>query len=543
MPAGTNVGQTVTARLLAFDADNHFVRDYSGTADLTSSDANATLPSSVTFENGRATFQLTLTEPGQQTISATDEADATIAATTTINVAAEPVATHYLVTMPAGATVGQPVTVQITAVDAENFRVKGDTSTVNLTSSDSSVTLPASVTLNNGRATFRATFGMAGQQTITAVNESDASISGSASAHVVDAAVATHFVLTLPQGTAAGAAVTVQIMALDASNHLVSNYSGTVNLASSDAAATLPDSVTLEKGRAKFQVTFNTDGPQTLTGTDSTDPSILGSAITSVATSYFSILLPSGVTTGVPVTVQLFAKASDGSRLSDYSGTANLTSTDSAATLPASVTFVNGRASIQVTFATPGEQMLTVGDSVNASPISTATTNVAAAAVATHFVVYTDPGTRVGEPTTVRVVAEDAQNHLVTNYTGTANVTSSDGAATLPASVTFDKGRASFFQVTFGTEGPQTVTVTDNADASIAGSASTTVAAQAVATHFVILLRPGTAVDEPTRVVILAEDAHNHLVPNYSGTVDLSSSDLSATLPAGITFKNGLRYA
>ncbi len=536
LPSGTTAGQTVTARLLAYDANNHFVQDYSGTADLSSSDPAATLPASVTFQNGRATFQVTLATAGQQTITATDEADASIGATATTNVAAESVATHYLLTIPSGATVGSAVTVQITAIDAENFRVKGDSSTVNLTSSDGAATLPASVTLNNGRATFQATFGTAGLQSISAVNESDASVSGSASTNVVDAAAATHFVLSLRQGTNAGSAVTVQISALDSSNHWVTNFSDAVNLASSDAAATLPSSVTLKNGRAQFQVTFATAGQQSLTATDNTDSAIVGSAFTSVAISYFTIALSHSVTVGVPVTVQLVAKDAGGSPLATYSGTANISSSDAAATLPSSVTFVNGRASIQVTFSTSGEQTLTVSDSINATPISTATTSVVTAAIATHFVVFTDPGTTVGEATRVRVVAEDAHNHIVTNYSGTANITSSDAAATLPANVVFKNGQATFFQVTFGTEGKQTVTVTDS---SITGTATTNVAAEAIATHFVIVLRPGVGIGVPTRVVLVAEDAHNHVVSNYSGTVDLSSSDPSVMLPASVTFNHG----
>jgi hypothetical protein len=535
-PSGVNLGKTATVRLLAYDADNHFVSDYSGTATLTSSDAAATLPATVTFDRGRALFQVTFGTAGLQTITASDESDASITASSTTNVAAPAATTRYVLTMPAGATAGTPVTVQITATDAQNFPVKTDTSTANLTSSDAAATLPASVTLVNGKATFQATFATAGEQTITATDQADASVTGAANTNVVNAAAPTHFVLTLKQGTAAGSPVTVEITAADGSNHVVTGFSGTANLASSDAAATVPDSVALVHGRATFKVTFATTGLQTLTATDSTNPSLLGSAFTSVATPFYTMNLPSGVTAGVPVTVQLVAKAEDNSVLSSYSGTANLTTSDSAATLPTSVTFVNGRASFQVTFATTGQQTLGASDSVSASPASTATTNVAAAAVATHFVVTMDPGTTIGDATTVRVVAVDAQNHLVKNFSGTANITTSDAAASLPASVTFSNGQANFFQATFGTLGPQTVTVTDS---SITGTATTNVAAQDVATHFVISLRPGAALGRPTRVVLVAEDAQNHVVSDYSGTANLSSSDASATLPASVTFTRG----
>src|SRR5262249_58560212 len=75
------------------------------------------------------------------------------------------------------------------------------------------------------------------------------------------------------------------------------------------------------------------------------------------------------------------------------------------------------------------------------------------------------------------VVALDADNHLVQDYTGTVHFTSSDGAATLPADFTFAAADHGFhlFSVTFGTTGGQTVTATDTVHAAITGSAHVTV--------------------------------------------------------------------
>ena len=70
--------------------------------------------------------------------------------------------------------------------------------------------------------------------------------------------------------------------------------------------------------------------------------------------------------------------------------------------------------------------------------------------------------------------AVDANSLPVPSCTATGTVTSSDTAATLPASVTFVNGRA-MFPVTFATAGPQTLTLTDSAD-SLTVTAPTTVA-------------------------------------------------------------------
>jgi hypothetical protein len=203
------------------------------------------------------------------------------------------------------------------------------------------------------------------------------------------------------------------------------------------------------------------------------------------------------------------------------------------------VTFSGGKATFQVTFNTDGQQTITAKDSMNATPVGTATTNVAAADTVTHFVVSLSPGVTEGTPVTVRVVAEDAQNHIVTNFNGTVNITSSDGGATIPASVTFSNGKAAFFQATFATPGVQTITVTDSTDSTITGTGSTNVATPAVVTHYVVSIRPGVADGIPVTVHLVAEDAENHVVSDYNGTANLTTTDGSATLPTSVTFVDG----
>jgi hypothetical protein len=74
-----------------------------------------------------------------------------------------------------------------------------------------------------------------------------------------------------------------------------------------------------------------------------------------------------------------------------------------------------------------------------------------------------------GSPTSFIIVALDASNHVVTNYTGTVHFTSSDGSAALPGDITFTANDQGINQitVTFGTAGDQTLTATDTLDSSI----------------------------------------------------------------------------
>jgi hypothetical protein len=61
-----------------------------------------------------------------------------------------------------------------------------------------------------------------------------------------------------------GTGLNITVQALDASNNLVSSFSGTLQVTSSDPSAMLPGPVSLSGGQATFQVTFNTAGNQTV---------------------------------------------------------------------------------------------------------------------------------------------------------------------------------------------------------------------------------------------------------------------------------------
>jgi len=89
---------------------------------------------------------------------------------------------------------------------------------------------------------------------------------------------ATHFSVSVPASTTAGASFSITVTALDASNNTVSNYAGTVHFASSDPHAALPKDSPLTNGTGTFSATFETIGNQTITATDTATNSITGTS-------------------------------------------------------------------------------------------------------------------------------------------------------------------------------------------------------------------------------------------------------------------------
>ncbi|MDQ3280283.1 MAG: hypothetical protein M3Q69_02610, partial [Acidobacteriota bacterium] len=533
-PASVTAGTSFNVAVTALDASNAVVTGYTGTVHFTSSSAG-TLPADATLTNGTGTFSVTLTTTGAQTVTATDTATASINGSASITVNAAPqVATHFSVNAPASVTAGTSFNVAVTALDASNAVVTGYTGTVHFTSS-SAGTLPGDATLTNGTGTFSATLTTTGAQSVTATDTATTSISGSANITVNAAPqVATHFSVSAPANVAAGTPFSVTVTALDASNAVVTGYTGTVHFTSS-SAGTLPADATLTNGTRTFSVTLTTTGAQTLTAGDG---SINGSANITVAAppqvaTHFSVTAPANVTAGTPFNVTVTALDASNAVVTGYTGTVHFTSS-SAGTLPADATLTNGTRTFSVTLTTTGGQTLTAGDgSINGS----ANINVVAPPqVATHFSVNAPANVTAGTPFNVTVTALDASNAVVTGYTGTVHFTSSS-AGTLPADATLTNGTRTF-SVTLTTTGAQTLTA---GDGSINGSANIIVAAPPqVATHFSVNAPANVTAGTPFNVTVTALDASNAVVTGYTGTVHFTSSS-AGTLPADATLTNGTR--
>jgi hypothetical protein len=287
--------------------------------------------------------------------------------------------------------------------------------------------------------------------------------------------------------TDAGNATTVLVVALDANDRPVKDYTGTVQFASSDGSAILPDDYTFtagDRGRHAFSLTFNGDGTQSVTATDSTSSDVTGTVSLTVdpaqVATHFYVSIERSAYAESPTRVVVAALDADNRPVSSYTGTVQFSSTDASATLPADYTFTASDRGFKVFTFTPSEAesiTLTASDAADPTITGSATSTVNAAPVATHFALLVRPSVAATAATQILVVALDATDRPVQNYTGTVHLTSSDSNATLPADYTFtsaDRG-VKALSVTFDTSGSQTLTVTDTALTDLTGTATVNV--------------------------------------------------------------------
>src|SRR5262249_52958377 len=157
--AGTAFSITITA----LDSAGNVVTSYTGTVLLTSSDAQAVLPSSVAITNGTTTVQVTLRTAGSQTISASDTVHA-VAGVESVSVTAGPAAQLSVTSIPTSSTAGTAFNVTVSAADAFSNVVTSYAGSVHFASSDSQAALPMDSKIPHGTSDFSLTLNTAGHQ-------------------------------------------------------------------------------------------------------------------------------------------------------------------------------------------------------------------------------------------------------------------------------------------------------------------------------------------------------------------------------------------
>jgi len=156
-------------------------------------------------------------------------------------------ASHFQLSAPASTMAGSSFNFSATALDQFSTISTGYGGTVHFTSSDGAATLPADTPLSNGIGTFNATLRTAASQSLSAADSVTATINGSTNM-TVNPGAASHFGISVPANTTAGAYLNAGVTALDAFNNTVTGYSGTIHFSSTDTGAFLPGNYTFTVG-------------------------------------------------------------------------------------------------------------------------------------------------------------------------------------------------------------------------------------------------------------------------------------------------------
>ncbi len=197
---------------------------------------------------------------------------------------------------------------------------------------------------------------------------------------------------------------------------------------------------------------------------------VVGSLVgTSTTASNDTLVLtaPTSETAGQTFSLTVTAEKSGGGTDTGYTGTIHFSSSDVRAGLPANFQFTaadDGTYTFTVMLETAGSQSIAVTDTSTAAITGTLSGIKVSPAAASVLTISGLPSTATaGAVQTFTVTGYDAFGNVATGYTGTVQFSSSDPAASLPASTTFmlvNQGTQAF-SITFETAGTQSLTVTD----------------------------------------------------------------------------------
>jgi adhesin/invasin len=252
-PSNRTAGSAFNVTVNAVDANWNLVDTVTDTAHVTSSDANAVLPTDTALVDGTKQLPVTLKTAGTRSLTASDVTDAGKTSNQSANVTVNPGALNKLQILlpgesadPGSATgkTGSPTTrtagtafnVTVNAVDA-NWNLVAATHSVRLTSSDPAATLPADAALVAGTKQLSVTLKTAGSQTVTASDQTDGAVTSAQSANAtVNSSYATKLVLSGSGTQVAGGAQTITITAKDQFGNTATDYTGNHAITFSGAA-------------------------------------------------------------------------------------------------------------------------------------------------------------------------------------------------------------------------------------------------------------------------------------------------------------------
>jgi hypothetical protein len=451
-------------------------------------------------------------------------------------------AVGFTISSPAQVAAGSNTSVTVTAVDALGNPVPGFLGTVDLDftpAGSTALNLLSQYTFtaaDNGRHTFLIS-------NLTQVDSGTLSLfaagmaTKTAPVTVVPGALS-QFVFSAPATTPAGTPFSFTITAEDKFGNVETGYTGTVHFSAlaNDTQAVLPADFTFtaaDGGTHTFTATLTKSAGATSPFIAATDVATGASSsakivVNPLAAVNLSMSVASTTPTGIPTSVVVSAVDRFGNVAPGYTGTVHFASSDPQAVLPADYTFTAtdaGSHTFTPTLKTAGTQTLSVTDTANPAFSSQAQIS-AITVVPASFEFFELPTTTAGAAYSFTMVALDAAGSLLTGYTGTVHLSSSDAQAGLPADYTFTAadGGIHTFTVTLKTAGTQTVSVTDTAHPSLTNSLSVSVAPGAV-DHFVISGPTTVTQGVGFKITVSAVDAFGNVVTGYRGAVHLSSTD------------------
>jgi hypothetical protein len=562
MIAGNGFALTIKA----LDAGDNIVTNYVGTADITVTDAQAQISSTVTFtlaDKGQVTLSgQELRTAGNHVISVIDQTDENILGEDSVLVRAGAPTDISIDNLTRNVTNGATYNPIVSARDDYGNVATSYIGTIEFATPED--TLSYDYQLNdNGQHTFTPIiFTIPGDNNIIARDINNSQYIDSTIVTVVGAGIATDFTISsLTDTIRAGVASDVTITVVDGYGSTITDYTGNVVVTSSDTNAIITNSPIIFTSQNNGdslvvdEFEFRIAGEQTARFMDAANeldkihnihvlPAKTDSAIIELEESAFYVV-------GETYDVTIILKDQFGNIKTDTTETVTLqySSGDGA-----TATFNSG-ANAQIEEADDGIKIFTGKITFNTEGTLTLSTIeygakgelsnilVSSANTVTQFSVraYTDP-VEVGSSGSVTIVAQNASGGTVTTFNGSVNLSSSDtniqGIGANPYSG-FVNGELTINNIIFQTVGSHYIRAELSTDSDVFGRQNQiTVRSGPVNNILLHLTENRYQSGEKTDLTVRVTDQFGNVKTDFVGDVNLNSTEEHATIGFSTTELN-----
>ncbi len=579
--------------------DNYNIVSLNDNVSLTSSDRFASLPPATALVNGTVTLTITLNSIGLQTITADDITNPNIL--DAVSPGVDVVEVMYFTftdigepyhIYPGEVTVGDYIQqVEIIARDAQGNRVNSYTKYVTLSQHTDYGTgriEPETIRLEAGKwkgdlQIFRAGKKVRGPG-VTGdvwVRVNDSNIFGESNRFVALPRAYSKIITIVPGQEHVPGSITgksgialdqqangqfnIDIYTTDQYWNQVSTVNTSINFTSTDGAAILPGTTPLSGGHLVAPITLMTNGIQTVTASDATNPSISPGISSPIKVISFQLHhfefsnISSPKTAGSAFNVTITAVDALGNLINDFDGKVDLSSSTGAQTLtPTEVTMNNGVWTGQITI-TKASSIVTISAVDRTNPPHTGTSNqfevrpgvlsklqvLLPGETATPGVAPGKSGSvesiLAGTSLQVRVNAIDNWWNVISTVSHTVHISSTDPSANLPSDAALYNGTRQFV-LTLNSTGVHTISAHDVTQPSVTPGTSSQILVNPGNLYqfsFNNIIGPVTA-GIPFTVTITAEDQYGNQLESYSGSLSLLASTGAGTIsPINIIMNQG----
>jgi hypothetical protein len=489
---------------------------------------------------------------------------------------------------PTAQTVGIAFDVIVRACDDNWNTISANTNLVALNSSNETAVLPGPIALVDGQVTLSVTFQAAGSFTVSATDQSDATIPEAVSSPVTAMALEGFVFEKINQKNQyAGQPMSTTVSAVDAAGAVVTGFTGDVQLrqiTSFGEGRIEPSIVTLSNGTWAGAVTmYRADETSINRGNVNMEASLIGSPSINGTSDPFTVHpgtytrlqiiapgqspLPGSVEglTGSPAsqsvgqtfTVQVYATDQYWNPLPS-TDTVRLTSSDTGASTPLTSSLSNGATQFTLSMGTVGTQTLSVGNQTNSSiqGMTSAGIPVLASSVAGFAIEAISGPLTAGVAVSVTIRATDSGGNTIPDYDGDALLSANTGLNSIsPNAITFSNGLWTG-DVTFrGAGGAVTLSCADFASPPHTGTSASFEVLPGIWNRLQVLLPGQTAMGgtedghtgnpdvqsagSPFDVRVRATDAYWNRVPGINARIEIVSTDAFASLAADTALVNG----